>query len=163
MAVAPATMRAVARRRVWWRARDDAARAHAAWSELRHDLTDHRIAYRASESPRALTRRVASSLGLAGAEREAIERIAAAEERASYASRPADSARLRADVTRVRRAVARASSRPARWSARLVPPSALIPLRDGLGHLLDVFGWIELATTLTRRRITPRRGTAAPA
>jgi transglutaminase-like putative cysteine protease len=159
MLVAPAITRAVARRWRWWRAHDDASRAHVAWHELRNDLTDHRVAYRASESPRALSRRLITSLGLAGAEREAIERIARAEERASYALSPADSARLQADVTRVRRGMARACGRSARWSAIVAPPSALIPLRTALAHTLDVFGWIELATTKARHRVAAGGGT----
>jgi len=154
--IAPATTRAVARRWRWWRARDDVARAHVAWHELRNDLTDHRIAYRDSESARALTRRIATSLGLAGAERDALERIAVAEERASYASSPVDSTRLQADEALVRRAVARTCPPSARWLAILAPPSALIPVRAGAQQTLDVFGWMELATTKARRRLTPR-------
>ena len=107
------------------------ARAHVAWHELRNDLTDHRIPYRASESPRALTGRIATSLGLAGAERDALERIALAEERASYAISPADSSRLQADEALVRHAVARSCAASARWLAIIAPPSALIPVRAG--------------------------------
>jgi transglutaminase-like putative cysteine protease len=154
--VAPATTRVVARRWRWWRATDDVARAHVAWHELRNDLTDHRIPYRASETPRTLTRRITTSLGLAGAERDALERIAMAEERASYAISPADSARLRADEALVRRAVARSSGTSARWLAIIAPPSALIPVRAGAQQLLDVFGWMELATTRARRRLAPQ-------
>jgi hypothetical protein len=156
MLIAPATTRAIARRWRWWRAHDDVARAHVAWHELRNDLTDHRIPYRASESPRALTRRIATSLGLAGAERDALERIAMAEERASYAIMPADSARLRADEALVRHAVARSGAASARWLAIIAPPSALIPVRAGAQQLLDVFGWMELATTRARRRLSPQ-------
>jgi transglutaminase-like putative cysteine protease len=153
--VAPAAARVTARRWRWWRAEDDAARAHVAWLELRNDLTDHRIAYRASESPRALTRRIGTSLGLAGAERDALERIGRAEERASYAMSPADSARLRADAALVRRAVAATCPPSARWLAIVAPPSALIPVRAGAQQALDVFGWMELATARARRRIVP--------
>jgi hypothetical protein len=156
MLIAPATTRAAARRWRWWRANDDVARAHVAWHELRNDLTDHRIPYRDSETPRALTRRIATSLVLAGAERDALERIALAEERASYAVSPADSARLRADEALVRRAVARSGAASARWLAIIAPPSALIPVRAGAQHLLDVFGWMELATTKARRRLSPQ-------
>jgi transglutaminase-like putative cysteine protease len=156
MLIAPATTRAAARRWRWWRAHDDVTRAHVAWHELRNDLTDHRIPYRASETPRALSRRIAESLRLAGAERDALERIARAEERASYAVSPADSARLRADEAVVRRAVARSGAASARWLAILAPPSALIPVRAGAQHLLDVFGWMELATTRARRRLSPQ-------
>jgi len=48
--------------------------------------------------------------------------------------------------------VGRASGLRARWSARIAPTSALVPARAGLQHLLDVFGWIELATTRARNR-----------
>ncbi len=157
--IAPATTRALARRWRWWRAKDDVTRAHVAWHELRNDLTDHRIAYRGSESPRALTRRIATSLGLAGAERDALARIALAEERASYAASPADSARLQADEALVRRAVARTCPASARWLAILAPPSALIPVRAGAQQVLDVFGWMELVTTGARRRFAPRGST----
>jgi transglutaminase-like putative cysteine protease len=156
MLIAPATTRAVARRWRWWRAHDDVARAHVAWHELRNDLTDHRIAYRDSESARALTRRIVTSVGLAGAERDALERIAVAEERASYASSPVDSARLQADEALVRRAVARTCPPSARWLAIIAPPSALIPVRAGAQQTLDVFGWMELATTKARRRVAPQ-------
>ena len=154
--IAPATTRVVGRRWRWWRAQDDVTRAHVAWHELRNDLTDYRIPYRASETPRALTGRIATSLGLAGAGREALERIARAEERASYAIRPADSAQLQANEAQVRRAIAQASPASARWLAIIAPPSALIPVRAGAQQLLDVFGWMELATTKARRRFGPR-------
>jgi transglutaminase-like putative cysteine protease len=153
MLVAPAITRATARRWRWWRAQDDVARAHVAWHELRNDLTDHRIAYRASESPRALTRRIAMSLGLTGAERDALARIGRAEERASYSVSPADSAQLQADEALVRRAIARTCPPSARLLAIIAPPSALIPVRAGAQQMLDVFGWMELATTRARRRL----------
>jgi len=163
MLVAPATTRALGRRWRWWRADDDVSRAHVAWHELRNDLTDYRIAYRASESPRALSHRITKSLGLAGAERDALERIALAEERASYAASPADSARLKADEALVRRAVARGCPTSGRFLAIVAPPSALIPVRAAAQQLLDVFGWMELATTKARRRLAPRGSTPAPA
>ena len=91
-AATPLVVRSFTRRRRWFRAADDAGRAHAAWLEFRDDLTDHRIASRASESPRALAGRVGASLGFTAAEREALERIALAEERARYARAPVASA-----------------------------------------------------------------------
>jgi len=139
-----------------WRAQDDLAWAHVAWHELHNDLADCWIPYRESETPRVLTRRVATSLGLAGAERDALERVSLAEERDSYAISPADSARLQADEALVRRAVARSGATSARWLAVIAPPSALIPVRAGAQHLLDVFGWMELGTTKVRRRLAPR-------
>ena len=157
----PGVTRLAVRRWRWSRARDDVARAHVAWRELCDDLADHRIIWQASESPRALARRITESLGLAGAEREALARIARAEERASYAAGPADSTRLQADVALVRRGVTRACRLPARWSARIAPSSALAPARAGLRHALDAFGWLELVTARARahgpfRRRAPR-------
>jgi transglutaminase-like putative cysteine protease len=146
----PGVTRVAVRRWRWRRARDDVARAHVAWRELCDDLADHRIIWQASESPRALARRITGSLGLAGAEREALARVAHAEERASYAASPAGSAGLRADVAVVRRAMTRACPLPARWSARVAPSSALAPARAGLRHALDLFGWLDLAITRAR-------------
>ena len=161
--IAPATTRALGRRWRWWRAHDDVSRAHVAWHELRNDLTDYRITYRASESPRALSRRITKALGLAGAERDALERIARAEERASYAASPADSARLKADEGLVRGAIARGCPTSGRFLAIVAPPSSLIPVRAAAQQLLDVFGWIELATTRVRRRFAPPGSKPAPA
>jgi TgpA N-terminal domain/Transglutaminase-like superfamily/Domain of unknown function (DUF4129) len=155
--IAPGLTRVITRRWRWWRARDDAARAHVAWRELRDDLTDHRIPSRPSESPRALAQRLVQSLALTGAERAALERVALAEERATYASSPPDSARLRSDAAQVRRAVGRASGPRARLLAVVAPTSALVPARAGVQHLLDVFGWMELATTKLLSRTFPRR------
>ena len=163
MLIAPATTRALGRRWRWWRAHDDISRAHVAWHELRNDLTDYRIAYRASESPRALSHRLARSLDLACAERDALERIALAEERASYAASPADSAQLKADEARVRGAVARGCPTSGRFLAIVAPPSALIPVRAAAQQLLDVFGWMELATTKVRRRLAAKGRKPAPA
>jgi hypothetical protein len=151
-AAAPRAARSVTRRRRWFRAADDAGRAHAAWLEFRDDLTDHRIACRASETPRALARRVGTSLGFAAAERDAVQRIARAEERARYATSPAASAQLRGDVTTVRRALAKACRLPARYAAVALPPSALAPVRTALTHALDVFGWMDVITSGLHQR-----------
>ena len=153
-AVAPRAARSLTRRRRWFRAADDTGRAHAAWLELRDDLTDHRIACRASESPRGLARRLGGSLGFTAAEREALERIALAEERAHYARTPLPSAQLRGDVTTVRRAMARACGLPARCAAVLLPASALAPARAAVAHTLDVFGWMDLVTSGLRERVS---------
>jgi transglutaminase-like putative cysteine protease len=155
--LAPGMSRLIVRRWRWRTARDDVTRAHTAWRELCDDLADHRIVWLASESPRTLARRIAVLLGLTDAEREALERVARAEERASYAATPADATCLRADVVLLRRAVTRASAMPARWSARIAPTSVLAPARAGLRHALDVFGWMDLAITKARAHIPFRR------
>jgi transglutaminase-like putative cysteine protease len=146
----PGISRLIRRRWRWWTAHDDVTRAHAAWRELCDDLADHRMDRGASESPRGLTGRIAESLGLTGADRAALQRVADAEERACYAPSPAASARLQTDSAQVRRALARASAPSARWAARIVPSSVLASARTGLRHALDV---IESATT----RAWPRR------
>jgi hypothetical protein len=151
-AAAPRAARSITRRRRWFKAADDAGRAHAAWLEFRDDLTDHRIACRASETPRALARRVSASLGFAAAERAAAQRIARAEERARYATTPAASAQLRGDVTTVRRALAKACRLPARYVAMALPASALAPVRTALTNALDVFGWMDVITSGLHQR-----------
>jgi TgpA N-terminal domain/Transglutaminase-like superfamily/Domain of unknown function (DUF4129) len=151
-AAAPRAARSITRRRRWFKAADDAGRAHAAWLEFRDDLTDHRIACRASETPRALARRVSASLGFAAAERDAAQRIARAEERARYATTPAASAQLRGDVTTVRRALAKACRLPARYVAMALPASALAPVRTALTNALDVFGWMDVITSGLHQR-----------
>jgi transglutaminase-like putative cysteine protease len=153
-AVTPRAARSLTRRRRWFKAADDADCAHAAWLEFRDDLTDHRIACRASESPRALARRLGTSLDFTAAQREALERIARAEERARYARTPVASGQLRGDVATVRRAMARACGLPARCAAALLPASALAPARAAVTHTLDVFGWMDVVTSGLRERVS---------
>ena len=151
-ALTPFAVRFVTRRRRWFRAAGDADRAHAAWREFRDDLTDHRIDSRASESPRSLAGRLGPELGLTAAEREALERIALAEERARYARAPVASAQLHGDVATVRRAMGKACRLPARCAAIALPASALAPARTAMTHALDVFGWMDVASSGLRQR-----------
>ena len=95
------------RRWRWTKATDDASRAHAAWREFHDDLADFGVGYLPSESPRALAGRVGGSLGLPDAAREAVHRIALAEEQARYAARPSPSPTLRADGIAARRGLGR--------------------------------------------------------
>jgi hypothetical protein len=101
--------------------------AHAAWQELRDDLVDYGAGYQASESPRAVAARAGQRLSLAEPAREALGRIAMAEERATYAPAPSDGSRLPADSAVVRQAIAAAVPRGDRWRARLLPSSVLGP------------------------------------
>jgi transglutaminase-like putative cysteine protease len=143
--ITPRSVRSLTRRRRWLAATDDRKRAQAAWQELLDDLTDHKISWSPSESPRALASRVATELRLTPAQADALTRIAHAAERARYAREPGDSTTLREDIDLVRRAVAAGSGRPARWYARLMPASALVPARAAVQHALDVFGWMDVA------------------
>jgi hypothetical protein len=147
--IMPRLARSLIRRRRWSRATGDGPRAQAAWLELLDDLTDHRVAWSASESPRTLGSRLTRTLRLSPEGAAALTRIMQATERARYARDPADSATLRADTDLVRREVAARSGRAARWRARLVPPSALRPVRAAAQHALDVFSWMDLAAHRT--------------
>jgi len=136
---APLCTRLVVRRRRWRRA-EDAARAHAAWRELRDDLADHGAGCLPSESPRAVAARTATTLTLTEPARAALGRIAMAEERARYAARPADGSGLRHDSTTVRRGIAAAVPRGTRWKARLAPASVLGPALGAITAASDIFG-----------------------
>ena len=150
----PAAIRTATRHRRWHAAAgDDAALAHTAWRELHDDLTDYGVGWRASDSPRAVSRRLAAMVRLGEHGELALARIAQAEERARYARIAEVPDTLRADVVAVRRAVAAEASRAVRWRARLLPPSALTPLRAGLQHALDVFGWLDAAGLRVRGRV----------
>jgi transglutaminase-like putative cysteine protease len=153
LAVAPRIARSATRRRRWQAARSDSALAHAAWRELRDDLTDYGAGWRVSESPRAVSRRLATTLRLDTGSQDALDRIVRAEERARYAKVAQAPATLRADVTTIRRVISADASRPARWRARLLPPSALAPARAGLQQALDVFGWLDAAGLRVRGRV----------
>jgi TgpA N-terminal domain/Transglutaminase-like superfamily/Domain of unknown function (DUF4129) len=147
--VAPRLVRSLTRRRRWSRAAGDGPRAQAAWLELLDDLTDHKVAWSASESPRALGSRLAQTLRLSPEGAAALARIVQATERARYARDPADSATLQADTDLVRAEISANSGRAARWRARLVPPSSLRPVRTAGRYALDVFGWMDLAAHRT--------------
>jgi hypothetical protein len=147
--VAPRLVRSLTRRRRWSRAAGDGPRAQAAWLELLDDLTDYKVAWSASESPRALGSRLTETLRLSPEAAAALTRIVRATERARYARDPADSATLRADIDLVRLAVSANSGRAARWRARLVPPSSLRPVRAAALHALDVFSWMDVAAHRT--------------
>jgi transglutaminase-like putative cysteine protease len=159
--IAPGLGRALTRRRRWLGAGDDPGRAHAAWRELTSDLVDLGLGGAASESPRTLARRVAAAADLDQPAREALDRIAAAEERARYARTPADGGSLQADGRLVRRAVAGHVTGRQRWRARLLPASTVNPVGAWLREAADVFGWMDAAGMRIRRGVggagRPRR------
>ncbi len=142
--VTPITARLVIRGRRL-RAASDAALAHATWRELRDDLADYGLPCHASESPRAFAARVLATLRLDEPAREALGRIAGAEERARYAAAQLPLPALREDGTTVRRALARQADWKRRWRSRVLPASVLWPARHGMQHALDVFGWMDSA------------------
>jgi transglutaminase-like putative cysteine protease len=131
MAVTPAAVRQIVRRRGWKGAHDDATVAAAAWQELCGDLDDYGQHCRASESPRAVARRVHVISDLDPAAGHAADRLAYIVERARYAPVPVAAGTARADVLTVRKSLAKCSSFSVRWRARLLPPSVMLPLRSG--------------------------------
>jgi transglutaminase-like putative cysteine protease len=117
----------------------DVAWAHAAWEELRDDLTDYGASTLPSESPRAVAARAGTGLSLADPARAALGRIVMAEERARYAPAPTDGSGLRADSAAVRRAIGAAVPRGARWRARLLPASVLGPALGMIASAADLY------------------------
>ncbi|MEP7026775.1 MAG: DUF4129 domain-containing protein, partial [Actinomycetota bacterium] len=132
-------------------AHGDSQAAHAAWRELRDDLTDYGISWRPSESPRAVSRRLGGLLQLDPAARQSLGRITESEERARYAKTASTPPTLRADVTVIRRALAADATRTARWRARLLPPATVSPAASWFGQAQDVFGWLDAAGSRFRR------------
>ena len=175
-AVAPWCTRRVIRRRRWRlraaartagvsgtaradrvRARD-VAWAHAAWEELRDDLTDYGTSALPSESPRAVAAKAGTGLSLADPARAALGRIAMAEERARYAPVPADGSGLRADSAAVRRAIAAAVPRGARWRARLLPASVLGPAFGAIASAADLYRGSRGRRLFSRGGLSSRKG-----
>jgi transglutaminase-like putative cysteine protease len=149
--VSPASTRTVVRRRRL-RTSGDARLAHAVWREVRDDLADYGLNARPSESPRATAARVTALAGLDLQAGEALTRVARAEEHARYATAPLAAPTLRSDSDAVRRALSRQATWTERWRARLLPASVLAPIRTGLQHALDIFGWMDAAGTRFRGR-----------
>jgi transglutaminase-like putative cysteine protease len=159
--VAPRITRSVVARRRWISAGSDGARAHAAWSEFLDTLTDYGLRHSPGETPRALARRMAAQLRMPESARQAVARLADLEERASYARGAGPSGGVSDDLATVRSAVAATVSKAGRWRAVLLPASAVTRLRRGLGHALDVFGWLEVAIARTVGRLPrPKPGRA---
>jgi transglutaminase-like putative cysteine protease len=142
--VVPGLGRIAVRRWRWLRAGDDASRAHAAWREFRDDLHDLGMGYAPSEPPRTLADRVTA--GLPEPTREAVRRLALAEERASYAARPSGAANLRRDCAAARRGIAASVRRSSRWRARIFPGSVMTAMADGTARIPD-----RLAALVSRR------------
>jgi transglutaminase-like putative cysteine protease len=142
--VAPAVIRIGLRRWRWMVAADDASRAHTAWREFLDDLADYGVGCRPSEPPRTLAERIGT--GRPEPTRDAIRRLALAEERATYAARPLAAPNLRRDGKVARRGIKASVRRGARWRARIFPASVMTALADGAALIPD-----RLAALLSRR------------
>lgn len=151
----------------WRRAGDaPAAAAEAAWADLRETTRDAGIGWDPAATPRATGRRVAQAASLEDDEREVLDHLVGAVERARYARTAEPVESLRADADVVRRPIARSASAGRRIKAFLLPTR----LRDAAAEtnrwLVDAFDWIDVtgekvrtATTSAalRRRVRPGR------
>jgi transglutaminase-like putative cysteine protease len=149
----PWALRHLTRARRWARATTDEALAHAAWDELRAEVTDHRLPWPASETPRATARRLTEILPANETVAAALTRLSRAEERARYAPTPDPATTLREDVRVVQAALMARANHRARWRARLLPASATASLRRAGTRMLDLFEWLDVPK-LRRRRHT---------
>ncbi|MBB4930936.1 transglutaminase-like putative cysteine protease [Lipingzhangella halophila] len=126
---APALVRAAVRRARLATAAAPAAtapdRARAAFNELRDDLVDLGLPHDPAESPRAMARRMATEYRLDAAAREALWRVAMAEESARYAPNPEVGHSLGPDLATTRAGLRAAVSRARRIRALAAPRSVL--------------------------------------
>jgi transglutaminase-like putative cysteine protease len=125
---------------------------HATWRELIDTLHDLGLGHEASETPRALARRLTEQYELDAETSASVTRIASAEERLRYARTPGRVDSLAGDLRRVRRALRATVPRGRRARATLLPPSTLLRVR-GMGEkVLDGFDRLETLRLWPRRR-----------
>ncbi|WP_214327642.1 transglutaminase family protein [Nonomuraea sediminis] len=115
----------------------------AAWAELDDALFDYGLARQASETPRALARRLTEQYEFDSGSAAAIAAIASAVERVLFARDPGTIGPLRKDLRQVRRALAATVPRGRRVRAVLFPPSTLHRMRRMGERLLDGFDRLE--------------------
>ncbi|HEY6745475.1 MAG TPA: DUF3488 and transglutaminase-like domain-containing protein [Mycobacteriales bacterium] len=156
----PAAVRLSSRRRRLRTAAgaDAGAAARAAWDEVVGTATDYGVPVRASETPRALARRLDHDLSLDADASRGLRLVALAEERARYAARAGVDGDLPGAIRAVRRGLRGEAGRRRRWKATLLPPSTVRAARSGSA--------VRAATASTalnrlgeslRRPVTPRR------
>ncbi|MBB6121452.1 DUF3488 and transglutaminase-like domain-containing protein [Nocardiopsis algeriensis] len=132
LAAAPALVRAALRRsRTAALPGPAGTGAHTAWRELHDTCLDLGILWSAAESPRAVAERLVQVRDPKGAPlpeeaREALRRLAAAEEEARYAPAAPGGEGLRADLCTAVAALEAASPAGVRLRARLLPRSLLV-------------------------------------
>jgi transglutaminase-like putative cysteine protease len=120
-----------------------AASVSAAWAELDDALYDYGMSRQASETPRALARRLTEQYEFGALPADAMARIASATERMLFARTPGEVGPMAEDVRRIRRALAATVSRGRRIRAVLLPPSTLRRMRRMGERLLDGFDRLE--------------------
>lgn len=126
----PAVARLLVRRLRWAGADGDAARAEAAWAELRDCVLDVHREWPALQTPRRTVTSVGRLVAHDAAATVALQRIALAVERARFSRRPLDGIGLRHDVADVRGALQSRQSRWDRVRGVLLPVSLRVAWRE---------------------------------
>ena len=143
--VAPRTIRSVRRRQRWRRAAGDRGRAEAAWAELQDDLTDYRVAWSPSASPRALARQVTAG-----------QPMAPAPARGPHPDRPGRPSGPGMPGTRPTRQACGPTPISSGGRSPGTPPGGCAgapaccrrprsPGAHRLQHAMDIFGWMDIA------------------
>lgn len=114
---------AASRRALRWRRarRDPVAGAEAAWANLREAALDSGQPWDSAATPRATGRMIARRAHLHDADRDVLEHLVTAIERARYAREPMPADSLRNDVAVIRRALRPRSTRSRRINGFLWP------------------------------------------
>ncbi|MBB5789751.1 transglutaminase TgpA family protein [Jiangella mangrovi] len=164
----PTVAARVGRELRWRRAGDDPAlSAEAAWADLREVSRDAGIAWDPAATPRVTGRRVAEAASLDADEREVLNHLVGAVERARYARQPGAVEALRSDTDLVLRPIARSASLSRRVQAFLLPTRLRDSAEEANRRLIDAFDWIDVtgekmraatSSAAIRRRVSsPRR------
>jgi hypothetical protein len=158
----PGVSRAVGRRRRWARASTPAARAHAAWAELRAGAIDVGVGWMDGTTPRGIGRVLSMELGLADEAEQSLRRLVSAEERARYAAGitgagDSDGAGLGDDAAALIHAMLRGTSRRRRLVAVVWPRSTMLGLREIAARIADALDLVDSIGVRARRRWARRR------
>ncbi|MFF4191668.1 transglutaminaseTgpA domain-containing protein [Nonomuraea sp. NPDC001831] len=127
----------------------------AVWAELDDVLCDYGMTRGASETPRALARRLSQQYEFDAESAAAMTAIATTVERVLFARDPGTIGPMRKDLRKVRQALAATVSRGRRMRAVLLPPSTLRRLRALGERLLDGFDLLE---NIRLRRTAAHKG-----
>ena len=156
LAVPPFT-RVLLRRRRWSDTSTPTAVALAAWTDLQDTLVDHGYDWDPADPPRRGATRLVERRHLAGEPAQAVQRIAAATERARYAPEMTPVGDLRSDVDAVRGQLSADASRWGRWRARLLPRSTRTVAAGVSEKFADVLDGVDAAFAAVGTRLHLRR------
>lgn len=139
----------------WRRAGDDpGALAEAAWADLRESARDAGHPWDPAATPRVTARRLASAASLDDDQRQLLDHLVGAVERARYARQAPPVEALRADTDLVRRSIARSASPGRRIQAFLLPTRYRDSAAEANRRLVDGFDWIDTTGERLRTSVT---------